>query len=273
MGEVLRVGSEVSPTYVNFWRGGGSGWTFVGLLVPAFVISPGILQKVYGAKDANTVRWGVGLSAVVLMAFAIAPPLLGIIARVAHPELINKELALPTVLVHQLPVALGSISLAAIFSAEVSSADAILFMLATSLSQDLYRRFLNPDASDEVVLKVSRRAAVGGGVLGVGLAIALPSVISALTIFYALLSVSLFVPVLAGILTNKGGVPEALAAILGGVMVLLFVHFQTDGQGYGVWSPSLLGVIGASISFSLVLLMRLVSGRVEPGGPPKKSAG
>lgn len=256
MDAVLRVGSDVSPTYLNFWRGGGSGWTLVGLLVPAFIISPGILQKVYGARDQNSVRWGVGLTAAVLMVFAVAPPLLGMIARVAHPELTNQELALPLVLVNQLPVALGSIGLAAIFSADVSSADAILFMLATSLSQDLYRRFLNPSASDALVLKVSRRAAVAGGVLGVVLAITLPSVISALTIFYALLSVSLFVPILAGLFTKKGGVPEALAAILGGVMVLLFVHFHTEGRGFGVWSPSLLGVVGAGVSFSLVMLAR-----------------
>ncbi len=260
MDAVLRVGSDVSPTYLSFWRGGGSGWTYVGLLVPAFIISPGLLQKIYGARDRKTVRWGVGLTAVVLMVFAVVPPLLGMIARVAHPELINHELALPSVLVYELPVVLGSIGLAAIFSAEISSADAILFMLATSLSQDLYRRFLNPNASDAQVLRVSRVAAVGGGVLGVALAIALPSVIDALTMFYALLSVSLFVPVLAGILSKKGGAPEAVASIAGGVMMLLFVHFQTGGEGFGAWSPSLLGVLGAGISFSFVLLARLRRG-------------
>jgi SSS family solute:Na+ symporter len=256
LGAVVQAGSDVSPTYLNFWRSGASGWTYVGLLVPAFIISPGILQKIYGARDQTTVRWGVGAAALILMLFAALPPLLGMIARVNHPGLINQELALPTVLVHELPVVLGSIGLAAIFSAEVSSADAILFMLATSLSQDLYRRFLNPDASDASVLKVSRMAAVGGGALGVGLAIILPSVISALTVFYALLSVSLFVPVLAGIYTRKGGVPEAFAAIVAGVMVLLFVHFHTGGQGYGALNPTLVGLAAASVSFCLVLFAR-----------------
>jgi SSS family solute:Na+ symporter len=228
----------------------------VGLLVPAFIISPGLLQKVYGARDERTVRWGVGASAVVLVVFAAIPPLLGMIAHVNHADLANHELALPTVLVYELPVALGSIGLAAIFSAEVSSADAILFMLATSLSQDLYRRFLNPGASDSLVLKVSRGAAVGGGAIGVALAIVLPSVISALTIFYALLSVSLFVPVLAGLYTNKGGTPEALAAIGSGVLVLLFVHYLTGGHGFGAWSPTLIGLLAAGVGFALVLLAR-----------------
>ncbi len=253
---VLQASDNVSSTHLNFWRGGASGWTYVGLLVPAFVISPGLLQKLYGARNENTVRWGIGASAVLLMAFAAIPPLLGMIANVNSPSLANPELALPTVLVDELPLLLGSLGLAAIFSAEVSSADAILFMLATSLSQDLYRRFVNPAASDALVLRVSRLAAVGGGVLGVTLAILLPSVIGALTIFYALLSVSLFVPVVAGVYFQRGGVPEALAAIAAGIVVLLFVHFGSGGAGFGIWTPPLLGIIAAGVSFCLVGLAR-----------------
>lgn len=251
---VFQTGTSVSASYMNFWQGGESGWVYVALLVPAFVISPGLLQKVYGARNERTVKWGVGLNAAVLMVFAAVPPLLGMIARVNHPELANHELALPTLLANDLPIFLGALGLAAIFSAEVSSADAILFMLATSLSQDLYRRFINTDAGDALVLKVSRMAAVGGGVLGVTLAIISPTVIDALTVFYAVLSVSLFVPILAGLYTGKGGAPEAWAAIGAGVSALLTVHLWTDGKGYGIWSPSLVGLVSAALGFVLTLL-------------------
>ena len=37
-----------------------------------------------------------------------------------------------------LPPAVGALALAAVFSAEISTADAVLFMLATSGSRDLY---------------------------------------------------------------------------------------------------------------------------------------
>ena len=65
---------------------------------------------------------------------------------------------LPTVLATQLPVFIGALGLAAVFSAEVSTCDAILFMLSTSLSQDLYKRFINPAADDKRVLLVARQA-------------------------------------------------------------------------------------------------------------------
>jgi len=113
------------------------------------------------------VRWGVGLNAAVLLLFAAIPAVLGIVARGLHPGLANHELALPTLLMSDLPPLVGALALAAVFSTEVNTADAILFILSTSLSQDLYKRFLNPGASDRQVLRVARSAAVAGGVAGV----------------------------------------------------------------------------------------------------------
>ena len=60
--------------------------------------------------------------------------MLGVIARSQYPGLMNHELALPTLLMHSLPPLAGGLALAALFSVELSSADAILFMLTISPS-------------------------------------------------------------------------------------------------------------------------------------------
>ena len=109
------------------------------------------------------------------------------------------------VLTTGLPTVVGSLGLAAVLSAEISSADAILFMLSTSLSKDLYKRFVRPNATDAQVLRVARGAAIGGGALGVLLALVLPSIIGAISIFYALMGVCLFVPLVAGLYTRLAG--------------------------------------------------------------------
>ena len=157
--EHITRGPEMPSTFSNFVSSAGplSGWTLL-VFAPAFVVSPGLMQKAYGAVSARAVRIGIGLQAVVLAIFAFAPPLLGMAARAAHPGLSNPNIVLPTVLVEQLPPWFGALALAAVFSAEVSTCDAILFMLATSLSQDLYKRFLQPDADDREVLMVARLA-------------------------------------------------------------------------------------------------------------------
>ncbi len=242
--------------YWSLLESGASGWMYVVFLGPAFIISPGLLQKIYGARDDRTVRLGVGANAVVLLLFAFLPPLLGSAARALHPGLVNHELALPTVLMQDMPTLLGTLGLAAVVSAEISTADAILFMLATSLSQDLYRRFVNPRASDPQVLKVARWAAVAGGTAGVVVAIVSPSVIDALSLFYKLLTVSLFVPVVAGLYVRRVGTPEAAAAITAGVATLLAAQLATGGRGWAGLDPPLLGLLAAVAACALVTGLR-----------------
>ncbi|MFV2007221.1 MAG: sodium:solute symporter family protein [Longimicrobiales bacterium] len=252
------VAAAAPPTgdYLNFWQGGQSGWMYLALLVPAFVISPGLLQKAYGAIDERAIKVGLGAAGIALLLFAAAPPVLGMIARSLDPALVNPEHALPTVFVLGLPVALGALGLAAVFSAEMSSADAILFMLATSLSKDLYKRFLRPDADEAEVLRVARWAALAGGVIGIGLAVVLPSVIAALSIFYALVGVSLFVPVAVGLYSRRPGVPEALASIVGGVAVLVALRFGLPAGTHVLLNPTLIALAASGLLFGVVFAVR-----------------
>jgi solute:Na+ symporter, SSS family len=248
--------AEAPTTYWNFWQGGGSGWMYLAILGPSFVVSPGLLQKVYGARDDRAVRIGIGANGLVLLGFAFVPALLGMFAYVLHPVLESRDMALPTLLMYNVPPLIGSLGLAALFSAEVSSADAILFMLSTSLSRDLYKRFVNPAASDSQVLRVARLAALAGGALGVVFAILLESVINALTIFYTLLSVSLFVPVVAGLYTRRPGVPEAMSAIVTGVLTVVAFQLLRAGRGFGPLTPALIALVLAAVAFLVVSLVR-----------------
>jgi|TARA_B100000315_G_scaffold123879_1_gene113872 SSS family solute:Na+ symporter len=241
----------------NVWRGPGSGWILVPMMVPAFIVSPGLLQKVYSAADDRAVRIGVGANALALLLFACVPPLLGAAARAAHPGLDNPGLALPTLLMASVPPVVGSLGLAALFSAEVSSADAILFMLATSLSQDLYRRYLSPDADDASVLRVARWAAAVGGGLGVSLAIASESIVDAMSIFYTLLSVSLFVPLMAGLYLPSVRTPEVLAAIVTGVTAVLVTSLSADASSTSVITPALVGLVISVLTATVVGAARI----------------
>ncbi len=67
--------------------GPGSGYAFLALLGPAFVISPGLLQKAYGGASARAVRLGIGAAGVAQLFFAFIPLALGIAARHLHPDL------------------------------------------------------------------------------------------------------------------------------------------------------------------------------------------
>jgi SSS family solute:Na+ symporter len=255
----LAATSVPHPAYWDFFYSTGSGmsgWAMVAMLTPAFIVSPGLLQKVYGAASDRVVRVGVGTQAFAQMLFAFLPVFFGIAARGAHLDIPNPNLVLPTVLATQLPVLLGALGLAAVFSAEVSTCDAILFMLSTSLSKDLYKRFLNPAADDRTLLRVARLAAAAGGAGGILLATQFETIVGALSVFYSLLGVSLFVPVVAGLFSKRGGAPEALASILAGVVTLLAVQVWTRGAGFGLFNPNVIGLASAAVAFGAVMLVR-----------------
>jgi len=161
------------------------------------------------------------------------------------------------------PPIIGALGLAAVFSAEISAADAVLFMLTTSLSQDLYKRFVDPSASEARVLQVARWTTVVSGAFGVALAIGLADVIESLTIFYTLLGVSLFVPIVAGLYVPRTTTTGALASIAAGVGGMLTVQVMTAGQGWGQITPALGGLLASLAAWVISLAV---------GSTPHKAA-
>lgn len=221
------------------------------LLVPAFMVSPGILQKIYGARDDRTVRIGIAANGVSLLIFSFFPVILGMMAAVSLSGLSHPDLALPSVITEMVPFWIGALLLAAIFSAEISSADAVLFMLSTSLGQDLYKTFINPNAGEKRMLRASRITSVSAGILAVLLSTALPSVISALEIFYSLLSASLFVPLIWGLYHSKPGPKACIQAVSASLLITVFIHFLTDGKGLSLLSPVAFGILSSLVLFTL----------------------
>jgi len=231
--------------------GAGFGETaqLVLLLAPAFVVSPGLVQKLFGARDEHAARVGVGLQAAALLAYAVLPVLLGMAARVHFPELADPGSALVRLFTDIAPMWLGALMLAAILSAEVSSADAVLFMIATSLSRDVLEPLSRGKLSDRARLALARRSALGAGAIGILLANWFQSILSALSFFYGLLTLTLFVPLVAGLFWSRPGQSAALVAIassLGaaGLAVLL-------GGTAGSWLPPIpLGILAGAIVYA-----------------------
>jgi len=245
--------------YWSAWRNGASGWQYLAALGPAFIVSPGIVQKVYAGRDDRAVRLGVGMNALVLLLFAPVPPILGMIARALHPHLAAADNALPTLFAADLPFWVGALGLAAIFSAELSAADALLFMLSTSFSQDIYKRFFRPAAGDAQVIAWARLAAFTGALLAFVMAVVVTKdVIDALGIFYVLLGVSLFVPIVAGLFTGRGDATAALCAIAGGVLLAAAVQWRSrSGFLYGLPSAMWgIGLAGATYMIAAALIPR-----------------
>ena len=76
----------------------------------------------------------------------------------------------------------------------------------------------------------------------------------ALSIFYTLLAVSLFVPVVAGLYSRRARAEDALAAIVAGISVVIAGQLWNGGKPTGFLTPAVYGLAAAAAAFAIVSL-------------------
>jgi SSS family solute:Na+ symporter len=250
-GLAAAAGPERAASFGDVFGMGLSGILGLAVVfVPSFIVSPGLHQKAFSARSAGAARGAALGNAAALAVFAFVPALLGMAMRALHPALANSELALPLLATEVLPPWLGGLALAALFAAELSAADAVLFMLSTSLSRDLYQAVLRPGAGDADLLRVGRLAVLLGGAASVGLALLLPSVAAALKLFYGVMTAALFVPLVVGLLWRRPSAVHAKVAIAVSIAATLGLLALLRGRPEAEWLPSAVGILLAALVFA-----------------------
>ncbi len=128
------------------------GWFIV--MITQAITAQGPVQIACGAKDAKTARNGFVLGGLMMFPVGFLSALLGLCSKVSFPD-ITATMALPKIVMSLDPLTSG-ITLAALWAADVSTACTILLGAGTLFSQDVYKRFINPQVTDSKFVKVNR---------------------------------------------------------------------------------------------------------------------
>ena len=259
-------------------------WTgiFFGLgliLGPAYWIgNQAIVQRALGARSEFDAKasyvWGALLKN--LVPFIVAVP--GLIALAKYPGLASGDDAVPTLVARMLPVGLKGLFLAAFMAALMSSIDSYLNSAATLLTNDLYKRFLRRNATDEHLLRVGRIVTVMLIVWGIFFAMMLGRIESSgiYAIFQTLMAFfqgPAFAILIAGILWRRATGAGALAGFIGGVcctVTLFALNHQAIYSQLG-WQPLFkisepflyFSIWGFLVALGLVVVVSLFT-RAEP---------
>ena len=145
---VARCGPDDAAYWTFVAAADRSGVMYLALLTPAFIVSPGLLQKIFGARDDRAVRLGVGLNALGLLLYA-GVPVAARHRRARHVPDARRSASwrCRSILMHGAAAARRRHRAWPRCSRRRSAPPTpVLFMLTTSLSQDLYKRFVNPAA-------------------------------------------------------------------------------------------------------------------------------
>jgi SSS family transporter len=219
------------------------------------VATPEKVVRLYAMKDMKTIRRGILLSIVLITGINLMVFILGLGAMALFPNLPTGDLAMPLIAKSVLPTFVGTIMLAAITSAMMSTVDSLLLVAGSALSEDIYQNIIHKEASSSRRLLVARL-----GILVVGI-IPLLSIVSGLgegeliqfivILFTAIMAAGFFTPVVGGILWKRATKQGAIAAMIGGVVTTGLWKLYGDPLIYPVLPGFIVSILGYVI-FSLL---------------------
>lgn len=184
--ETLAASLPTNVPWFSFTEGVGlvtiASWCVT--LITVNLSLQSILQISLGAKDAATAKKGFIWGGILMLPVGVLAAFLGIVAKAMYPNA-HAALALPQVIVGLQPL-LAGITLAALWAADVSTACNLLLSAGTLFSSDIYKRFINPECSDKKQLTVTRLCVVISGILTLGLAMSVSSILGTIMIGLAL---------------------------------------------------------------------------------------
>jgi SSS family solute:Na+ symporter len=223
------------------------GWFFS--IFPVWFISIAAMQRIVAARDEMTARRAFFLTGVPIEwpLFAIGSTLIGMIARILLPDIADPELATPMIILELLPIGVAGIVIAAYIAAVMSTADSVLMGPVAIFTNDIYRKHLQPDASDASLVRVARIATLVFGTLGIGMAYLVPNVLDLILYAYTFGAAGLFFPMLALLFWPRATASGAFWSILcaGSAAVI----WSAVGEPWGIaasWTGWLIGLPGTA---------------------------
>jgi SSS family solute:Na+ symporter len=196
-------------------------WGFWGLFSYVMVTSigpwglPQSLTRFYMMKNPKVARWGMIFATLFCIAMTTCSYFNGASARymftvndvtvpLTASGVPDYDIVIPRLILLVLPAFIGAIYLSAVIAASQSTADAVILMASFGLARDIYHKLVNPEATDERVLFLSKFATAAVTLGGLVMAYFRPKMILDMAmIAWACLSAAIMAPFLYGIFMKK----------------------------------------------------------------------
>jgi solute:Na+ symporter, SSS family len=157
----------------------------------------------------------------------------------------------PYFISHLLPAGLGGLVVAGIFAAAM---DSTLSSMATLTFNDVYKRYVRPEAGEREAMRVLSGSTVLWGVLSVAVALAMiTSAKNVLDVWWQMASIfsgGMLGLYLLGLISRRAGNPAAITGVTVGILVILWMSLPL----MGAWPDSLAGLRSPLHSFMVTVV-------------------
>lgn len=231
-------------------------WLFMGLTESLSLQT--VYQRIYAAKNESVAKFALIVTTLLTIVWGIITPLMGMAVKVLNPDL-SPDQSFSWFLANRVPEVVGYAFFACVIMATMSTADSMLNSVALNIGYDIYKKHLNPGASDKRSLVIGQIVTVvfglvsmywamqGGLIMGFfGYAASITSgpMVAALfvTVFFRKIRTTkgLIVGIIAGMLVGTACIflPVVQDILAGGVMfsflttaIVALLVGATSGQG------------------------------------------
>ena len=196
----------------------------------------------------------------------------GIIDYTAGPEnelaIDNDILVLANPEIAGLPGWLIAFVVAGGLAAALSTASGLLLVIASSVSHDIYKGYIDPDANEYSELRLARISIIGAVFVAGYLGIYPPGFVGEVVAFaFGLAAASFFPAIVLGIFDKRTNTQGAVAGMLVG-LIFTSIYIITTAPKLLGWEPWLFGINPQGIGTVGMLLNALVTIVVSRLGPP-----
>ncbi len=247
------VGS-IEPRMTGWWF----GWRELVAFGIAFGFSiaaaPYEMTRYYSMRDVATVRYAIGIALVAQALIGSSVMILGIGMRGLFPYLPSPDQASSILASAVMSPLMGSLFLVAMVSAIMSSVNSILLVTGGAFSHDLYKRLVDPGASQRRLIWVNRIAIVVLGAVPFWFALLKLADVQAIVVEQAKFIASFFfVPVVLGLNWRRGTKAGAIGSMVAGFLGCLVWRFtlQRGFASHGIDAVEV-GVVFSALTFVLV---------------------
>ncbi|MBB6447824.1 sodium/pantothenate symporter [Bacillus benzoevorans] len=228
---------DLSPLYVS------SFWILVGVGVVGL---PQIAVRAMSYKDAKAMHLAIIIGTIVIGTIMFGMHLIGVLARAVLPGIEIGDKVMPLLTMEVLPSFFAGLVLAAPMAAIMSTVNALLILVSSTIVKDVYLNFIKHDASEAHIKRTSLMVTTIIGLAVVFFALNPPDLLVWLNLFSFGGLESVFIwPIIFGLYWSKGNKYGAIISMVVGMSsYILFDRFYPNAFGlHTVVLPVLLSLI------------------------------
>jgi len=214
---------------------GGYSFTYIlGLVIPTLALILGdqnMLQRFASAKDSKEAKKSnVGMFVGELIVIGLTIAVVSQACRL-YPSLKTPSNVIFQETVDYLPFVIGAIMMCACMAFIVTTADSFLLSAATNLSNDIYAKYINKNATDKQKMSVLRWTIVAFSAISVLLTLYFPTVLTLQLTAYTMYGAAITPAILFALFSKRVTPAAGLAGIIaGGAATIIWTVLGTPGK-------------------------------------------